>query len=59
VAVQETPPLKEVAAEKIITELPDVAVRGRAWLKGLPEDSFVLEHQTFTRLKEAQTYLKG
>ena len=57
--VQETPPLKEVAAEKIITELPDVAVRGRAWLKGLPEDSFVLEHQTFTRLKEAQTYLKG
>ena len=59
VAVQETPPLKEVAAEKIITELPDVAVRGRAWLKGLPEDSFMLEHQTFTRLKEAQTYLKG
>jgi hypothetical protein len=59
VAVQETPPPKETAPEKIITELPDVAVRGRAWLKGLPEDSFVLEHQTFTRLKDAQAYLKG
>ena len=57
--VQETPPPKEAAVEKIITELPDVAVQGRAWLKTLPEDSFVLEHQSFTRLKDAQGYLKG
>jgi hypothetical protein len=57
--VQEVPPPKEVAVEKIITELPDVAVQGRAWLKTLPEDSFVLEHQSFTRLKDAQSYLKG
>jgi len=57
--VQETPPPKEAAVEKIITELPDVAVQGRAWLKTLPEDSFVLEHQSFTRLKDAQSYLKG
>jgi septal ring-binding cell division protein DamX len=59
VAVQETPPPKETAPEKIITELPDIAVQGRTWLKGLPQDSFVLEHQTFTRLKDAQAYLKG
>ncbi len=57
--VQEVPPPKEAAVEKIITELPDVAVQGRAWLKTLPEDSFVLEHQSFTRLKDAQSYIKG
>ena len=57
--VQEVPPPKVAAVEKIITELPDVAVQGRAWLKTLPEDSFVLEHQSFTRLKDAQGYLKG
>jgi hypothetical protein len=57
--VQEVPPPKVAAVEKIITELPDVAVQGRAWLKTLPEDSFVLEHQSFTRLKDAQSYLKG
>jgi len=46
-------------ADKVITELPEAAVQGRAWLKGLPEDSFVLEHQSFASLREAQAAIKG
>ncbi len=53
------PPAPEVAAAKVITELPEVAVQGRTWLKGLPEDSFVLEHQSFASLREAQAATKG
>jgi hypothetical protein len=53
------PPAKEPVADKVITELPDVAVQGRAWLKGLPEDGFVLEHQSFASLREAQAAVKG
>ena len=52
-------PVKEVAEEKVITELPDVAVKGRQWLRKLPEDSFVLVHKTFTRLKDAQGYMRS
>jgi hypothetical protein len=52
-------PVKEVAEEKVITELPDVAVKGRQWLRKLPEDSFVLVHKTFTRLKDAQGYMRN
>jgi septal ring-binding cell division protein DamX len=48
-----------VAEEKVITELPDVAVKGRQWLRKLPEDSFVLVHKTFTRLKDAQGYMRN
>ncbi|MFM8919637.1 MAG: hypothetical protein ACKOEU_06395, partial [Limnohabitans sp.] len=44
---------------KVITELPETAVNGRIWLKGLPEDSFVLEHQVFDSIKEAQASIKG
>jgi hypothetical protein len=43
----------------VVTELPETAVQGRAWLKGLPEESFVLEHQHFATLKDAQSAIKG
>lgn len=52
------PPTKETAEEKLITELPDIAVSGRQWLRKLPEDSFVLEHKTFGRVKDAQAFIR-
>jgi hypothetical protein len=52
-------PVQETAAANVITELPEAAVQGRAWLKGLPEDSFVLEHQSYASLREAQAAIKG
>jgi hypothetical protein len=52
------PPSKETAEEKLITELPDIAVSGRQWLRKLPEDSFVLAHKTFGRVKEAQAFIR-
>jgi len=42
-----TPPVAAATPAKpakVITELPDVAVKGRLWLRGLPEDTFLLEH---------------
>ena len=53
------PPVKEKAEEKLTTELPDIAVSGRQWLKKLPEDSFVLEHKTFSRVKDAQAFIRS
>ena len=50
-------PVKEVAA-KVITELPDAAVKGRLWLKSLPTDAYVLEHQSFDTVKEARAFTK-
>ena len=50
-------PAKEVAA-KVITELPDAAIKGRLWLKSLPTDAFVLEHQSFDTVKEARAFTK-
>jgi hypothetical protein len=44
---------------KVITELPEAAVQGRLWLKGLPSESFVIEHKQFASLKDAQTAIKG
>ena len=44
--------------EKVITELPEGAVQGRLWLKGLPEDSYVLQHGTFVSLKQARAAMK-
>ena len=52
------PPTKETAEEKLITELPDIAISGRQWLRKLPEDSFVLEHKTFGRVKDAQAFIR-
>ncbi len=50
-------PAKEVAA-KVITELPEVALKGRLWLKSLPADGFVLEHESFETVKEARAFIK-
>ena len=44
---------------KVITELPDVAVKGRMWLRGLPEDTFLLEHGVYETLKQAQSTVKA
>ena len=54
-AVSVEPPAKP---EKVITELPEGAVQGRLWLKGLPEDSYVLQHGTFASLKQARAAMK-
>jgi hypothetical protein len=44
--------------EKVVTELPEAAVQGRLWLKGLPEDSFVIEHGTYDSMKQARVSMK-
>lgn len=44
--------------EKVITELPEAAVQGRLWLKGLPDDSYVLQHGSFASLKQARAAMK-
>jgi hypothetical protein len=44
--------------EKVITELPEAAVQGRLWLKGLPDESYVLRHGTFASLKQARAAMK-
>jgi len=43
---------------KVITELPAVAVKGRLWLRGLPEDTFLLEHGVYETVKQAQSTVK-
>jgi hypothetical protein len=57
-----TPLSKEKPApakpEKVITELPEAAVQGRLWLKGLPDESYVLRHGTFASLKQARAAIK-
>ena len=50
-------PAKDVAT-KVITELPEVALKGRLWLKSLPADGFVLEHESFETVKEARAFIK-
>ena len=45
--------------DKVITELPEAAVQGRLWLKGLPEDSYVLQHGTFATVKQAKAAMNG
>ena len=52
-------PVKEIPAEKVITELPEVVIQGRSWLKNLPEESFVIEHQVFSTVREAKAAMKG
>jgi hypothetical protein len=49
----------EAKPEKVITELPDIAVQGRLWLRGFPEDSFGLVHGTYDSVKQAQASMKG
>jgi hypothetical protein len=57
--VAKAPVVPETVPDRVITELPEFALQGRNWLKGLPEDSFVLEHQSFGSLREAQSAMKG
>jgi septal ring-binding cell division protein DamX len=45
--------------DKVITELPETAVQGRLWLKGLPAESFVIQHKAYASVKDAQTAIKG
>ena len=52
-------PVKEPVADKVITELPDTAVQGRLWLKGLPAESFVIQHKAYASVKDAQAAIKG
>lgn len=52
-------PKVETKPEKVITELPDIAVQGRLWLRGFPEDSFGLVHGTYDSVKQAQASMKG
>ena len=57
-----TPPVAAATPPKpakVITELPDVAVKGRLWLKGLPEDTFFLEHGVYETVKQAQSTVKA
>ena len=57
-APEPAPPAAKEPA-KLVTELPDVAVSGRQWLRKLPDDSFVLVHKSFARVKDAQAFIKG
>ena len=36
-----------------------MAVQGRLWLRGLPEDTFLLEHGVFDTLRQAQSTVKA
>jgi hypothetical protein len=44
---------------KVITELPEAAIQGRLWLKSLPAEAYVLEHENFTSDKEARAFIKN
>ncbi len=52
-----SPPTKPTAAAApapaLVTELPDSAIKGRTWLKGLPADTFVLQHGLYPTAQQA------
>jgi len=52
-------PKVEAKPEKVITELPEIAVQGRLWIRGFPEDSYGLVHGTYDSVKQAQASMKG
>lgn len=55
-------PAKPEAAVKeadIVTELPDIAVKGQQWLAGLPKDTFVVIHAAYTTSGAAQKLIKN
>ncbi len=52
-------PKVEAKPEKAITELPEIAVQGRLWIRGFPEDSYGLVHGTYDSVKQAQASMKG
>lgn len=49
----------EKKAPEVVTELPDIAIRGQQWLAGLPQDSFVINHGQFASTQEAQKLIKS
>jgi hypothetical protein len=52
--------VKEAVKEAdIVTELPDIAVRGQQWLAGLPKDTFVVIHAAYTTSGAAQKLIKN
>lgn len=57
-APKELPAPAPIKPEKLITELPDIAIQGRAWLKGLPQESFCLEHGIYATVKQARASMK-
>ena len=64
-AVAATPAKPEAAAKEpvkeaeIVTELPDIAVKGQQWLASLPKDTFVVVHAAYTTSGAAQKLIKN
>lgn len=48
-----------VKEAEIVTELPDIAVKGQQWLAGLPKDTFVVVHAAYTTSGAAQKLIKN
>jgi len=47
------------AEPDIVTEIPDVAIKGQKWLAGLPPDTFVVNHGVFAGTKDALKLIKS
>lgn len=45
-------------SEKIMEPLPPIAVQGQMWLKGLPDNIFILEHGVYETVKQAQLTMR-
>ena len=52
-------PEAAVKEADIVTELPDIAVKGQQWLAGLPKDTFVVIHAAYTTSGAAQKLIKN
>lgn len=52
-------PVSVPEPEKNTEPLPAIAVQGQVWLKGLPENIFLLEHGVYETINQAQTAMKG
>jgi hypothetical protein len=52
-------PEATVKEADIVTELPDIAVKGQQWLAGLPKDTFVVIHAAYTTSGAAQKLIKN
>ena len=48
-----TPPPVNSAEPEIVTEIPDIALKGQKWLAGLPADTFVVNHGVFAGTRDA------
>jgi hypothetical protein len=45
--------------EVVLTELPEIAIKGLNWVLNLHSDHYVLEYKTFEKMADAQAYLKS